>query len=165
MAKSTLVKCKYCGQQFNKEFTDYVQVSNRYAHKGCAEKAQNEADDFKKVTDLIQSLYYPTEPKWALIGSQLKKYKDEGMTYMGIYYTLTYFFVIKGNSIKEGKGVGIVPYVYNKAKAYYKNMDNTYTKLAEVEQQKTINKSQTESIVTVVQRKPKKKLIDFSYED
>ena len=99
MAKK--VKCKYCGQEFDREYTECVKVSTRYAHTECYEKAQQEAAELRKLTDLIQSLYYPQEPNWNLIGSQLKRYRDEGKTYMGMYYTLTYFFVIKENIIKK----------------------------------------------------------------
>lgn len=87
------------------------------------------------------------------------------MTYMGMYYTLTYFFVIQKNDIHSGAGIGIIPYVYQKAKAYYKNVNNTYTKTAEVAGRETIDVQQTENVITIVNRKPTKKLLDFDYGD
>lgn len=87
------------------------------------------------------------------------------MTYMGMYYTLTYFFVIQKNDIHNGAGVGIIPYVYQKAKAYYKNVNNTYTKTAEVTSRDKIDVQQTEDVVIITQHKPNKKLLDFNYED
>lgn len=158
------VKCKYCEKEFYREHEEYVKVSTRYAHKECYEKEQKKNADYKKVTDLIQSLYYPQEPDWKMLGSQLKRYHDEGMTYMGIYYTLTYFFVIQKNDIHSGKGIGIIPYVYNKAKAYYKNQDNTYTKTAEIENTEQLNIERKEDIITITHSKPKKRLMDFNYE-
>lgn len=157
------VKCKYCGQEFDRELTEFVKVSNRYAHRECYDKAQSEAAELRKVTDLIKSLYYPKEPNWNVIGSQLQRYRDEGKTYMGMYYTLTYFFTIQGNDIHKGAGVGIIPYVYDRAKAYYRNLDNTYTKAAEIEQRDKIDVEQTENIVTIIHKKPAKKLLDFDY--
>lgn len=157
------VICKYCKETFDRSREEFVKVSNRYAHKACYDRAKQEASELRKVTDLIKSLYLPSEPDWGVIGSQLQRYKDEGMTYMGMYYTLTYFFVIKGNDIHKGAGVGIIPYTYNKAKAYYKNVDDTYTKAAEINQREKIDVDQTEEIITIVQAKPKKKLIDFDY--
>jgi hypothetical protein len=157
------VKCKYCGQEFDRELTEFVKVSNRYAHRDCYDKAQLEAAELRKVTDLIKSLYYPQEPNWNVIGSQLQRYRDEGKTYMGMYYTLTYFFTIQKNDIHKGAGVGIIPYVYDRAKAYYKNLDNTYTKAAEIEQREKIDVEQTENIVTIIHKKPAKKLLDFNY--
>ena len=159
-----MVTCKYCKQQFNKEHDAWVKVSTRYAHASCHEAAQEDAKKLRKLTDLIKSLYAPLEPDWKMIGSQLQRYKDEGMTYDGMYYTLTYFFIIKKNDINKSKGVGIIPYAYDKAKAYYKNVNDTYTKTAEVNQRDTIDVEQTENIVNIVQKKPDKKLISFTYE-
>ena len=159
------VVCKYCGETFDKGREDWIKISTRYAHKSCHEKAQSEAADLRKVTDLIKSLYYPKDPNWKIIGSQLKRYKDEGKTYIGMYYTLTYFFIIKENDIHKGAGVGIIPYAYDKARAYYKNMNNTYTKTAEISKRDKIDVQQTEDIVTIVHHKPAKKLIDFTYEE
>lgn len=159
------VKCKYCGQEFDREIASFVKISTRYAHTSCHEKAESEAAELRKVTDLIQSLYYPKQPNWGLLGKQIQKYKDEGMTYMGMYYTLTYFFVIQKNNIHSSKGIGIIPYVYDKAKAYYKNQDNAYTKTAEIKQRDKLDIKQTEDIVTIIHSKPKKKLISFDYEE
>ena len=87
------------------------------------------------------------------------------MTYAGMYYTLTYFFIIKLNDIHKSAGVGIITYAYDKARAYYKNIDNTYTKTAEINKRDKIDVKQTEDIVTIVHHKPTKKLLDFTYEE
>ena len=50
------------------------------------------------------------------IGSQLKRMTDEGMTYNGIRYALWYSMNVKQMPYK---GVGIIPYVYEEAKAYW----------------------------------------------
>jgi len=165
MASKPLVTCKYCGVKFNRESEEWVKISTRYAHKECHDRAQADKAALRMVTDLIQSLYYPAKPDWGLIGTQLKKYLNDGMTYMGMYYTLTYFFVIQKNDIHSGAGIGIIPYVYQKAKAYYKNVNNTYTKTAEVAGRETIDVQQTENVITIVNRKPTKKLLDFDYGD
>ena len=51
-----------------------------------------------------------------LITSQLKRMIDEGMTYNGIRYALWYSINVKQMPYK---GVGIIPYVYEEAKAYW----------------------------------------------
>lgn len=50
------------------------------------------------------------------IASQLKRMTDEGMTYSGIRYALWYSINVKQMPYK---GVGIIPYVYEEAKAYW----------------------------------------------
>jgi len=164
MAATKKVICKYCKIPFYKEQEEWIKISTRYAHKACYEKAQKETLDLRKITDLVKDLYAPYEPNWATIGSQLKRYKDEGMTYEGIYHTLIYFFVIKKNDIHKSAGVGIVPYIYNKAKAYYKNTDNIYTKTAKVEKQEKLTIKQQEDIITIAPQERKKELINFSWD-
>ena len=51
-----------------------------------------------------------------LITSQLKRMTDEGMTYSGIRYALWYSINVKQMPYKS---VGIIPYVYEEAKAYW----------------------------------------------
>lgn len=51
-----------------------------------------------------------------LITSQLKRMTDEGMMYSGIRYALWYSVNVKQMPYK---GVGIIPYVYEEAKAYW----------------------------------------------
>ena len=50
------------------------------------------------------------------ITSQLKRMTDDGMTYGGIRYALWYSVNVKQMPYK---GVGIIPYVYEEAKAYW----------------------------------------------
>lgn len=159
---SSLVKCKYCGMTFNKEKEQYVKVSNRYAHAECHGKHTKETDEFKQLTDLVQELFGKSV-NWSLVGTQIKKYRNEGMTYMGMYYTLIYFFRIKNNDVNKGVGIGIIPYQYRKAQQYYERVDNIYTQKAKIDAQETLNTKQTENIITITQQPTKKKLIDFEY--
>lgn len=156
-------KCKYCGVQFSTDNELYVKVGNRYAHAECYKKHQEETQQLRKLTDLIKSLYTTKEPNWNIIGTQIKKYKDEGMTYYGMYYTLEYFFIIKKNDINKSAGIGIIPYQYKKAQDYYKNINNIYTQKAKVEQSKEKLQEQKEEVVIITNEKPHKKLIEFNY--
>lgn len=162
MANKNLI-CKICGASFNREIEPYVKMGNRYAHKECYEKHQLETQQLRKLTDYIKELYKPYEPDWGIIGTQIKRYKDEGMTYYGMLYTLEYFFVIKGNKIDKDSGIGIIPYQYKKAQSYYKNVNNTYTQAAKITAQDKINFDQKEEVIIIENKKPTKKLIDFDY--
>ena len=54
MAAVRMVKCKYCGKQFNRNAEPYIEVSSRrYAHKKCVEEylnsiSKDEKDYIKK---------------------------------------------------------------------------------------------------------------------
>ena len=93
--------CPYCKIAFNIDKEDYIKVKTRYAHKTCYEKHQQEAQSLRELTDYIKKLYAPYEPDWGLIGMQIKKYKDEGMTYYGMRYTLEYYYIVRKNKIDK----------------------------------------------------------------
>ena len=124
MAKH-IVKCKYCGLQFDANIEPYVMVSaRRYAHKACAEKhaaeqTQEERDEeqFYQYTKKIfgEDYNYITTRKLA------KQYiKENGYSYSGMLKSLIWFYEIQNNSVDKANGsIGIIPYIYNKARDYY----------------------------------------------
>ena len=66
---------------------------------------------------------YNTDHVLPRIKQQIKKYVEEyGYTYSGIMKALIYYYEIKGNKFdfaKTNGGIGIVPFVYEKAYNYY----------------------------------------------
>ena len=119
------VKCIYCGKTFDRDKIPYIQVSpRRYAHKECSmsedEKLKKEEQDKIALENYIMKMFNTTyiDPR---IRKQIKQYiEDYHYTYSGIHKSLTYFYEIKGNSIEKANGgIGIVPYIYQKAYQYY----------------------------------------------
>lgn len=121
------VKCKICGQQFDRDKEECVEMGGRrWAHKNCAEnidmlpkkeKPKNEQIIF---TDALKDIFgnsadYPSAIKLA------KKYMEEfGFTFSGMAKTLRYFYQVQNNPIDKSKGtIGIIPYVYEDARKYY----------------------------------------------
>lgn len=124
MAKK-MVKCKYCGIQFDRNAEPFVAVGGRrYAHKACAEKhdeglsqeERNYAELEAYIKELFQESYLNAKVK-----AQIKNFKKEyNYTYSGMLKTLKWWYQIKGNSVDLARGgVGIIPYVYNEALNYY----------------------------------------------
>lgn len=73
------------------------------------------AAERKELLDYIKEL--DPHANFILITSQLKRMTDEGMTYSGIRYALWYSVNVKQMPYNS---VGIIPYVYEEAKAYWK---------------------------------------------
>lgn len=73
-----------------------------------------DAAERKALLDYIKEL--DPDANFVAIGSQLKRMTAEGMTYSGIRYALWYSINVKQMPYK---GVGIIPYVYEEAKAYW----------------------------------------------
>ena len=73
-----------------------------------------DAAELKALLDYIKAL--DPNANFILIGSQLKRMTDDGMTYGGIRYALWYSVNVKQMPYR---GVGIIPYVYEEARAYW----------------------------------------------
>ena len=88
-----LVKCKYCGNQFDRNKEPYVEVSaRRYAHKECAEKQRQsiskEELDYMELEKYIKKLFNMNVIS-AKVRKQIKDYRQTyGYTYTGIQKTL-----------------------------------------------------------------------------
>ena len=86
-----------------------------------------------------------------------------GFTYSGIRGSLTYFFLVKKNSPENDNYLGIVPYVYEEAKEYYR-------KIKEANRKNELNKELIKSKPVVSQVKIKaneknEKISKFSFLD
>lgn len=157
------VKCKFCGETFDRDKEECVKINSRYAHSDCYTKGQQfaalEKEKYRRITDLIVELNGP-DNDWARIGSQIKKFLSEGMTYDGIYGALYYFHIIRK---RKYKSIGIVPHIYDEARKYYEREHNIY---AQAEQVKT-EEQQLENKKEVVVIKPiekENKFISFDYD-
>jgi hypothetical protein len=115
LAKLSPVKCPYCGQSFQREDTDFVQLGRRYAHAECVEEVNQIHEYMKKV---LGGSYSYTK-----IESQIKNFATkEGMTLDAIYKTLIYWYDVKKSSTDQANGgIGIVPYVYSEYLKYMKS--------------------------------------------
>lgn len=146
-----LVKCKYCGESFDRDKESWAMVGTRYAHSRCIEERlkqievrkqeeelerQQNINKYHEVLDFAKA--YIQEPNYALIQKQIRDFIDnKGYTYSGICKTLTYCKDIVKLKFSQGNGgIGIVPYYYDKAKAYYYQLYIT-TKQNEAKEIKT----------------------------
>ncbi len=120
-----LVKCYYCGKQFDRDKEPTIQIPNtrRYAHKSCADGSNTtpERKDQIQLEEYIKKLfkmdYVPPN-----VQNQIKEYiEQKGFTYSGIYKTLFYYFDIMHNvnTYLNNPTIAIVPYVYPQAREYY----------------------------------------------
>ena len=118
------VKCLFCGEQFDRDSVEFVQVKNRYAHKECFDKAEasksQEEKDLKELEEYIMKMFNETFVN-ARIRQQIKRMREQyNYSYSGILKSLIYFFDIRRNTIEKANGgIGIVPYVYEDARKYY----------------------------------------------
>lgn len=122
-----LVKCLYCGEQFDRLSEPNVKIGRRYAHQKCFDAQDSEelkAElDKHNFFDYIKELY-GSDYNFIAISKQAENYiKQYNFTYSGMLKSLKWFYEVKGNS-KEGSNgkIGIIPYIYEDAKKYYYNL-------------------------------------------
>ena len=168
-----IVTCTICGQKFDRDKIDAVSTSvRRYAHATCvlrqgsledqAKAEQILAEQVKQERDLISLEEYikkifDVEDINLRIKKQINTFHDEyKYSYSGILKSLISFYEIKGNSIdKANGGIGIVPYIYDDANAYYRRL----WKAQQINQSKPIEQyiSQPQTIIAISVPKPPKR--------
>ena len=124
MAKA-MVKCIYCGEQFDRNAEPFVAVnSRRYAHQRCYDKEESAKTqgekDYEELCKYIKQKF-GLQTISAKITRQITDYKKQyNFSYSGMLKALTWWFDVKHNTLEgTNGGIGILPYIYNDAKTYY----------------------------------------------
>ena len=122
-----MVKCLYCGQQFDRISEPNVKIGRRYAHKLCYEqqdqqviqKQKDEHDFFEYIKEI-----YGEDYNYVSIHKQAESYiKQYNFTYSGMLKSLKWFYEVKHNNKESSSGrIGIIPYIYEEVKKYYYNL-------------------------------------------
>lgn len=120
------VKCKFCGETFIRELTDYVVInSKRFAHKACYDKAVAEMTEEQRcefqLTNYIKSIF-KIDAIPQSVHFQLQNFRNKGYTNKGMLKALQYWFDVKHNKPTSNITVGIIPYIYEDAHNYFKNL-------------------------------------------
>lgn len=92
-------------------------------------KKQPTQDDIerKKLTDYIQYLG-GDNIDWVYTMSRVKQFTKQGMTYAGMRYALWYQVNIQQTSYG---GIELIPYLYDKAKQYWADMQRVKQSIAD----------------------------------
>lgn len=111
-----LPKCKWCGELI-KDKTNATKKGSYWYHNDCLkekEKQKNEnKSDRQLLLDYINELYEGQIPKYVYI--QVEEFKKNyGMKYSGMLLTLKNCFEILEIPFDNEKGIGIIPYYYDK---------------------------------------------------
>ena len=156
-----MVKCLYCGEVFEKKEDNFrMPRINRYAHIECYEKNYTEDD---RYIDLIYSTLKDNgiDYNFQLCERQRQRFLgDHSYTNKGIAFALKYFYEVeKGDSKKANGGIGIVPYVYDKAVSHYIAQHQKQIELSHA------TKMEKPKEVIVVAPKKKERTKTFSLDD
>lgn len=148
--------------------------SRRYAHQSCQEdklaSETKQEKDKRILEEYIKKLFgYKTIPP--RVTKQIQTYVhdlEHTYTYSGIYKTLKYFFEVRNNPLEKANGgIGIVPYVYDEAYAYWRAIWEAQQKNEDVDLRNFVQPIR-EIHISPPQRQPlkhKRKLFTFLDEE
>lgn len=167
-----IVKCRICKQPINKNKTvegvDWVMPSrNWYYHKECYETWRKGKDDIKlsansrEEWELYIFDYLKRDVRmnynYMMCKSQIENFLKKGYTLKGMFFTLKYFYeVVKGDVSKSKGGIGIIPSVYEDAKAYWVTRINKQSDIMEVIQKQIQERNSQNSIIVRKRKKAKR---------
>ena len=153
MAKARGVKCPVCSKINDKDTT--VKLGSRYYCPKCAEEHQYRTQtDWDILFEYTCWLYGISNLTGAMF-KQLKDYRDNyGYTDSGMYHTLRYYHEILGKPVKEDSNLGIIPYYYDKARAFIYKQYDLKQQYADFEQQEEVLYVQTTQVEKWNKREP-----------
>ena len=154
MAKKPKVKCPKCKESFYREDCEHVHAKNRYWHKECYEtkdEAATKEDRDKELLEAYIKKLFGVKSLPPRVPQQIKTLRTKNdYSYSSIMLTLKHFYEIKGGDLKKSNnGIGIVPFVYDDARAYYEKLH-----YAE-EQNKDVGSMDLETVNVIRIQKPK----------
>ncbi|WP_144509872.1 hypothetical protein [Bacillus sp. FJAT-22090] len=151
-----LPKCPVCECQVDKDTQAHVKHSSKTYHEHCFQQFELRKQHRNDLHNYICELYEIDFPNTFMLKQikefQLPPYK---FTVKGIEYALRYFHEIEGNN-PDAQGIGIVEYVYKKARDYYVNLSTVNQHNMNIEYDNTV-----ETIYVAPPRDRKLKLIDL----
>jgi hypothetical protein len=131
-----LVKCPYCEKQLSKE--EAVEHKKKYYHPQCFETWQKQKEHRQELIDYICKLFRSDAPTGMML-KQIKDFQaDYKYTLKGMELALRYFHETLGNSVQQGSGIGIIPFVYEDAKNHYIKQMKIADSLQNLEQNEEI---------------------------
>lgn len=168
-----IVKCKVCGELFDRDKIACIHLGRRYVHVECAKEANLTGElieppqkdpDLVALEQCIMKLFNQTYVN-PTIRKQINQYHDEyKFTYKGILQSLIYFFELKGNPIEKANDrISIVPYIYKEANQYYYNL--YLAKIANEQKDISVYKPKVRYIEITPPKVEKKKIKLFNFDE
>lgn len=150
-------KCVYCGKPLDRNLEEWEQApSNRYAHKSCYDKRQEEIQEQKTEREYKAKIHEKVQEVCGIqyvksrVDKQLKEFIDKGMTTEKLYKALEYWYdVKKSDPAAAHGGIGILPYIYEESDKYWAR------RAAIKDNNSNVNKESLETSLIVQQALPR----------
>ena len=175
--KLPIVHCRVCKGDIDRnadpDGNEWLMASkNYYYHKTCYEswkkgQMSNDEDYVDLIYDFI-ARDLKVSYDYHMCEAQRKKYiKENQMTNKGILFALKYFYEVKHGDWSKGHGgIGIIPFIYTDACAYWSALEHKTTGIiADIERQMRAAMERNQKTYVQQAVKPRKFEVDFSQLD
>ena len=156
--KTRLRTCPKCKEKVDPLSENAIDIENSTLHRECYERSKREKENLTNLLDYI-SLKYNIEFPTGYMLKQISDYRNKrGYSYKAMLATLKYVFEVEKIPLKEGVGLGLIPFYFEKAKAYYSKLriaGNSATNI-------TINNTTVKIIAVAENKRASRKSIDLS---
>lgn len=168
MAKH-LVLCRVCKERFdiNDPANEWVKPkTNLYYHKKCYEVWVSGKADIHKTTSDEEWFVYLKDYlandvratlNFAKLTKQWKSFLKKDFTAKGIYFAMRYFFEVQKADPTKTDGIGIIPYIYKDAAAYWVQRERHETGICAQIEAQLKERNEQETVRINIARTPKKK--------
>jgi hypothetical protein len=107
------VVCQYCKKLGMQQ--DMIRIDDKNFHQECGQLYSDRKELYHTVCRIF-NLKAPGPVNMRMINN----FFEQGYTYQGMTGALTYHYdILKGDKKKGQERIGIIPYVYDKAREYY----------------------------------------------
>lgn len=113
-----LPECPDCGVDIVDK-TVAKKISGRWVCPDCQLVRARIQEDRQELYDLVSEMFRMEFPTGMMMKQIADMHKDLNYTYKGMTLSLKYWTETLGEDMQNAKGVGIIPYIYEDAKAFY----------------------------------------------
>lgn len=111
--------CLFCGSDVSPSDEDTVKNYKGYFHKECFDKHNRKRESREKLCEYIAEKYNISYPTGYMMKQLDDFHKQRSYSYKAMLSTLKYMFEVEKLVPKEGVGLGLITFYYEKAKTYH----------------------------------------------
>lgn len=120
--KVRLRTCPKCKEKVNPLDVESIDTDTATYHRDCYESIQRQKKNREELLNYI-SLKYNVEFPTGFMLKQITDYHNKrGYSYKAMLVTLEYMFDVEKVPTKEGVGLGLIPFYFEKAKSYHQKI-------------------------------------------
>ena len=120
--KVRLRTCPKCKEKVNPLDVDAIDTDITTYHRACYESIQRQKKNREELLNYISLKYNVEFPTGFMLKQITDFHNKRGYSYKAMLVTLQYMFDVEKVATKEGVGLGLIPFYFEKAKSYHQKI-------------------------------------------